>query len=251
MRRGVPDAGGIRSGQIREARQIIAAARAEGREGLLETEALSILGLYGIPAARHRLARGEEEALDAAQVVGFPAVLKVVSPHIVHKSDVGGVRTGLTSERALRAAHREMREEVERRAPGAAVRGLLVAEQLSGVEVIVGGRRDGNFGPVVMFGIGGVYVEILEDVVFRLVPLRLRDAREMMEEVRGSRLLDGYRGAPAADRNALAALLVRVGELLAELPEIDELDLNPVFAGPEGGRAADARICLGRPPAAP
>jgi len=224
---------------------ILQQARQEGRKVLTEVESKQVLAEAGIPCTVARLATTAEEAAAAAREVGLPAVVKVVSPDIVHKSDVGGVRLDLQSAEEVARAFEEVMAAARRHAPEARVLGVSVQRQAPpGVEVIVGLSKDPQFGPVVMFGLGGVWVELLRDVSFRIVPLEPRDARQMMREIKAFPLLTGFRGQPPADLEALERILLRVSELAEAHPEIAELDLNPIFARPDGAEAVDARIVL-------
>jgi acyl-CoA synthetase (NDP forming) len=173
--------------------------------------------------------------------------LKLVSPDVLHKTDVGGVILGVQDEQAARAGHETLIARASAIPTTAGVRGVLVQKMITGgQEVIVGIKRDPTFGPLVMFGLGGVYVEALADVSFRLAPLTTADAWDMIEEVRSAKLLEGLRGAAPADRTALVDLIVRVGRLAADHPEIAEVDLNPVLVLPEGRglMPVDARVIL-------
>jgi acyl-CoA synthetase (NDP forming) len=224
---------------------LIAGARAAGRTLLNEVEAKRLLAEAGIPVAEAHLARTREEAERLAEAIGYPVVLKIVSDDIPHKSDVGGVQLNLRDREAVGAAYDRILQNVRTRRPDARIAGVSVQRQAPpGIEVIVGLTTDPQFGPVVMFGLGGVLVEVLQDVAFRVVPLTARDAREMIREVKGFALLQGYRGAPPADLTALESLLLKVSELAQRHPEIAELDLNPVFAYPNGAVAVDARVVL-------
>lgn len=224
---------------------LIAGARAAGRTLLNEVEAKRLLAEAGIPVTEAHLARTREEAERLAEAIGYPVVLKIVSDDIPHKSDVGGVQLNLRDREAVGAAYDRILQNVRTRRPDARIEGVSVQRQAPpGVEVIVGLTTDPQFGPVVMFGLGGVLVEVLQDVAFRVVPLTARDAREMIREVKGFALLQGYRGAPPADLAALESLLLKVSELAQRHPEIAELDLNPVFAYPNGAVAVDARVVL-------
>jgi acyl-CoA synthetase (NDP forming) len=172
-------------------------------------------------------------------------VVKVVSPDIVHKTDVGGVRLGLKTPEEVSRAFHEVTAAARQHMPQARILGVSVQRQAApGVEVIVGMSKDPQFGPVIMFGLGGILVELFRDVSFRIVPLEPRDARQMIREIKGLPLLMGYRGQPPADLDALERLILRVSELVEAYPEIAELDLNPVFARPDGAEAVDARIVL-------
>ena len=226
----------------------IALARTEGRVLLNEVEAKALLGEAGIPVTPTRLARSAAEAVAIAEELGFPAVLKIVSPDIAHKSDVGGVALGLANPAAVRRARREMLVRVREAAPSARIEGVSVQRMAApGIEVIVGATTDPQFGPVLMFGLGGVFVEVLKDVAFRIVPLEPRDAAQMVREIRGLPVLQGARGAPPADLGALERLILQVSRFMAGHPDVAELDLNPVFAYAEGAVAVDARIVLAQP----
>jgi len=224
---------------------VIATARKQRRTLLSEVEAKDLLAEAGIPVARAILAKGQKKAVEAADAVGYPVVMKIVSPDIAHKSDVGGVVVGLKDAKAVRKAYREMLERVAAAAPAAKITGVAVQHMApQGIEVIVGATTDPQFGPVMMFGLGGVFVEVLKDVAFRIVPLEPRDAGQMVREIRGLPVLQGARGAKPADLPALESLIVKVSQFVASHPEVAELDLNPVFAYPDGALAVDARIVL-------
>lgn len=222
--------------------RIIAAAAAERREKLTEAEALEVLGAYGIPTVPWRCVGSEDEAAAAARDIGLPVVLKVVSRTIVHKSDVGGVVVGLESERAVREGYRRMLQRVKERA-GVVPEAVLVQQMIpGGRETIVGCARDPRAGPLIMFGLGGVAVEVLKDVVFRVHPLTDVDAREMVRAIRGFPLLEGMRGEPAADVVGLEEVLQRVSQLAGEHEAILEMDVNPLVALPDRVLALDARF---------
>jgi len=177
--------------------------------------------------------------------MGFPIVLKIISPDVVHKSDSGGVRLGLANGAQVGRAYSEIMSSVRQRYPQAAIQGVSVQPMAStGTEVIVGMSKDPQFGPVLMFGLGGVLVEVLKDVSFRIVPVTKRDASEMIREIKGYPLLQGYRGQEAVDVASLEGLIVRVSEFIEQNPQIKELDLNPVFAYRDKAVAVDARIVL-------
>lgn len=218
-------------------------ARAGGRL-LPEPEAYALLVGYGIEVPPWRYVRAREDAAAAAREVGFPAAVKVVSPDVVHKSDVGGVRLGIRSEEEAVRACAEVETSVRQRC-GASVSGWLVTRQITGaVELVAGMVRDQVFGPVLMFGSGGVLVELLRDVSFRALPLTERDAREMIAETRAQILLRGVRGRPPADEGAVVRVLMGLSRLVAEHPGVEEVDLNPVLAGPGGAFAVDARVIV-------
>ncbi len=226
---------------------VVERALREGRDALREWEAYELCAAYGIPHPRWELCNSEEEAAAASLRLGNPVVLKVSSPDVLHKSDVGGVLVGLRGEQEVREGFRRLREEVARRAPHARWEGVLVQPLVGGsAEVVVGGLRDPQFGPVVMVGSGGVLVEVLRDVAFRLAPLDRAEALRQIQETSCYRLLQGARGRPPADLEAVADVLVRVGQLLLAEARVRELDLNPVVAGPDGCWAVDARVLLDR-----
>jgi len=224
---------------------VIARARMEGRYVLMEPEAKRLCIEYGIPVPRFELARSVEEAVEHAERIGYPVVLKVVSPQVVHKTDVGGVFLNVSNREEVREAYRKVVENTLNRIPSAEIVGVLVEEQVKeGVEVIVGAFRDRQFGPTVMFGLGGVFVEVLDDVSFRVAPVSEADAEEMIREIRGYRILRGYRGRPPADLEAVKEIILKVSRMVTELREIGEVDLNPIHVYEEGAVAVDVKIIL-------
>lgn len=230
--------------------QIVERALQQGRTLLTETESKQILQDLGIATTLGQLVTSEEESVRAATSIGFPVVLKISSPDIVHKSDIGGVQLHLQHPEAIREAYRTIMQSVARQAPQARVEGITVQPMARpGVEVIIGMSKDATFGPVLMFGLGGVLVEILKDVAFRIVPLQPRDAAEMIRDIKGLPLLQGYRGAPAADLAALEHILLTLSDFVAAAPQIKEIDLNPIYAYEHGALAVDARILLEEPAA--
>jgi acetate---CoA ligase (ADP-forming) len=217
--------------------------RGPGWLSVAETRKLLLAGR--LPLASGAVARTAEEAVTVANEVGYPVAVKLASDRLVHKTELGGVRLHLTHEAAVRQAYQEIRERLARDNQLDAMEGVLVQPMISGgVEVMVGVTQDPQFGPLIAFGLGGIHVEILRDVCFRITPLTDQDAREMVQSIRGYRLLQGYRGHTAADVEALQELLLRISQLVEEVPEIRELDLNPVFALPpgQGSCIVDARI---------
>ncbi len=222
--------------------RIIAAAAAENRDKLTEPEALEVLGAYGIPTVPWRCVASEDEAAAAARDIGLPVVLKIVSRTVVHKSDIGGVVVGLGSEREVREGYRRMLQRVRERA-GVVPEAVLVQQMIpGGRETIVGSARDERAGPLIMFGLGGVAVEVLKDVVFRVHPLTDVDARDMVRAIRGFPLLEGVRGEPAVDLVALEEVLQRVSQLVGEHEAVLEMDVNPLVALPDRVLALDARF---------
>lgn len=228
-------------------REILAGAAREGRSFLPEPEAHAVLGAYGLPVSRSRFVRDGAEAAAAAREIGFPVVLKIVSPDIVHKVDVGGVRLDLNSEEEVRGAYAELTAQVAAAQPEARIWGVFVQEMVGrGKETILGMKRDPHFGPLLMFGLGGIYVEVFRDVIFRLAPIRELDARTMIRGIRGAKLLKGFRGEPASDMDAIADALLRLSQLVTDFAEIEEMDINPLIVLPEGNgaRVVDARILI-------
>jgi acetyl coenzyme A synthetase (ADP forming)-like protein len=229
-------------------RRILDEARASRRAFVLEEHASQIARAYGIPTPRGRVARTRAEALSVAHEIGYPVALKIASPDILHKTDIGGIALALADEAALTRAWDEVLDHAQSRMPGAAVWGALVQEMVApGFEVIVGVDRDPTFGPLVMFGLGGVYVEVLRDIAFRLAPLDHTAAIRMIEQTRAYGLLRGARGAAPADIDAIADVLVRVSALATDFPEIIELDINPLMVARrgQGAVATDIRIGIG------
>ena len=228
------------------AEPIVRRAIAGGASRLSEIEALDLVRAYGIRTVESVLAADAEAAERSAEAIGYPVVLKIVSPQLSHKSDVGGVRVGLADARAVHAAHDEMLAAVASRAPDARIAGVLVQRMASGDqrELIVGFSRVEGFGPLLMVGLGGVYVEALRDVQLRLAPVDRYDALEMLRSLRSAQLLGAFRGAPAVDLEAVADAVVRIGCLADAFPEIVELDVNPLRVGANGALALDARVVL-------
>ena len=221
-----------------------------GTDPLLELECKQILSEYGIPVTREALAGSADEAVRLASELGYPVALKVQSPQILHKTEAGGIELELESEDEVRRAHDEILERARRFAPDAEIRGVLVQEMVTdGVEIIIGTTKDPVFGPVVMFGLGGIFVEALKDVSFRVAPLTRADAEEMIDEIRGHRVLEGLRGKPPLDREALIAAILSVSQLVTRHRDrIEELDINPLLLFPKGARAVDALITRSEEP---
>ena len=217
----------------------------QGNGTLMIHQALEVCRGYGIPVAEWATASSPEETVEAAERVGYPLALKVLSPHISHKSDVDGIALGIEDGESLKRAYGEMLSRVQEKAPNVPLEGFLLQRMVSGGrEVILGGKRDPSFGPVVMFGLGGVYVEVFDDVAFRVAPLTREDAKEMIAEVKGSRLLRGIRGEKPSDVEAVVDGLLRLSQLLQDFPAIVEVDINPLIVLEKGALAVDARIVL-------
>lgn len=229
-----------------EALPIIAGARAQKRNSLLETEALRLLAAHGVAVPRSALLTAPDgaEALPP-ELLDVPVALKIVSKDILHKSDVGGVRLGVSGAAAIRNEAAALLSDIRTRCPGAEITGVLVTPMAGkGVEVIIGVTNDPQFGRVVMFGLGGVFVEVLNDVVLRALPLDQAEAGRMLDGIRGRALLEGIRGAPPVDRDKLISLLLAVSRIAVAHPEISEIDLNPVIVNANGYNVVDARMLL-------
>jgi len=213
-------------------------------KAMTPAESMDMLSAAGFPVTPFRRAGSEEEAVAAARAIGYPVAVKMNSPDVTHKSDAGGVILGVADDAGVRTAFRAIRdaERMARARPGGA---LVCAMAAPGHEVIVGVTRDSQFGHAILFGLGGVYVEAMGDVSFRVAPLSEKDASEMIDEIRGRKILSGLRGRPAADLPALRALLLRVSAFLAANPEVEEMDLNPVIVHARGLLVADARVVRG------
>jgi acyl-CoA synthetase (NDP forming) len=226
--------------------QIIEKARSEGRVVLTEIESKQLLASLGIRTTEMRLAASREDAVAVSREIGYPCVLKVSSPEITHKSDAGGVKVGLTDEAQVTEAYDAIMSSCRTKVPDATIEGVTVQTMAPpGLEVIVGMATDPQFGPVLMFGLGGVWVEVLKDVSFKLAPLTKDDARSAVTEIRAAKLLEGFRGSAPVDKAALEDILLRVSDFVVKTPEVREMDLNPIFAYPDGAMAVDARVILG------
>ncbi len=225
--------------------KIINQAKKEGRKALLEPEAKMICMEYGILVTKFKVALNEKEAAKHADEIGYPVVLKIVSPDIIHKSDAGGVIVNLKNPAEVTNAYKKIIENVKKYNAKAKIVGVLVQEMApQSTEVIVGAIKDPQFGQAIMFGLGGIFVEIFKDVNFRIAPLTLDDAKEMITELKAYPLLKGFRNTPPADIDALISILCNTSRLVMDNQEIKELDLNPIMAYQKGAKTVDARIIL-------
>jgi acetyl-CoA synthetase (ADP-forming) len=230
---------------LKETSRIINQARKEGRKALLEPEAKLICMEYGIPVTKFKVAVNENEAVKYADEIGYPVVLKIVSPEIIHKSDAGGVMINLQNPSDVSDAYRKILENVKKYNANAKIVGVLVQEMTpQSTETIVGAIKDPQFGQTIMFGLGGIFVELLKDVNFRIAPITADDAKEMITQLKAYPLLKGFRSSPPADIDALVGVLLSTSRLVMDNPEIKELDLNPVLAYQKGAKTVDARIIL-------
>lgn len=218
----------------------------ENRSKILpEPEAISLLDTYGIKYPEHNVATSPSEAVMIAERIGYPVVMKVVSPQIIHKSDAGGVCVNISDSLGAVLAYNKITDSVAKYDSTAKIDGIIVCKQAqAGLELVVGATRDPVFGPTVMFGLGGIFVEVLQDVSFRVCPLTRKDSIEMIKETKGYQILRGTRGKAASDIMALVDLLHRVSHLMMDRPDIEELDLNPVRVYEKGLDVLDARIIV-------
>jgi len=229
---------------------IIEKALSEGRSKLLEHEALALIESYGIPVAKYGIVYDENDIERVVKSIGFPVVAKVVSPDISHKSDVGGVILGIKDIEGAVKSYKQIMNNVRKNAPNARIVGVLYQKMANPgyIEVIVGATRDQTFGPVVMFGIGGIFVELLKDVSFRLAPLDPEDAEDMIKEIKGYRLLEGYRGMPPRDVEAIKDILIKTSRIIVDIDRIQDIDLNPImlYERGKGALTVDVRVILRR-----
>ena len=225
--------------------KIFEQARNEGRKFLLEHEAKTVCNEYGIPITALKIARTAEEAANFSEEIGYPTVLKIVSPDVIHKFDVGGVVLNINSREDAINAYNKIIENVKKHKADAKIDGVLIQEMVPcSTEVIIGAIKDAQFGQTLMFGFGGTFVEVMKDVAFRIAPITEEEAKEMITEVKAYPILQGYRGQPPADIDTLAKILLNTSRLVMDQPEIKELDLNPVMVYEKGAKTVDARIIL-------
>jgi acetate---CoA ligase (ADP-forming) subunit beta len=225
--------------------RIITTAQKQQRQALLEPEAKQICIAYGIPTPSFRVAHTPSQATFLAEQVAFPVVLKIISYDILHKTEADGVILSLNSKDQVKAAYEQLLSNVREYKKNSRIDGVLVQHMAPrGVEVIVGGLRDSQFGPTVLFGLGGIFVEVLKDASFRVAPITDLDTRQMIREIRSYPILQGVRGQPPADEDAIAGILQATSRMLIENPEIQQIDLNPVMVYGKGATVVDARIVL-------
>lgn len=230
-----------------ETQQLLKNALKQKRKILTVQESKKILLHEGFPVNPTGFAESLQEILVEAEKIGFPIVLKISSEDIIHKSDVGGVITGIHSVNELKEKFKIMQQKIAQKSPNARIEGYLIEKMESGIELFIGSTHDPMFGPILAFGLGGIYIEVLKDVVFRLIPIEQEDATEMISEIKAAKILDGIRGQSPVDKRALINLLMQTSDFIDRHPEIEELDLNPVFATEKGISVVDARIILKNP----
>jgi acetate---CoA ligase (ADP-forming) subunit beta len=224
--------------------QIIEKAKKEKRS-LLETEAKELLREYGIPVPDFKLIKSEDEIVGLAKEINFPIVMKIVSPDIIHKTDAGGVKVGIKDEKEAKAVYQDIIYKVKKYKKEAKISGVIAYSMIpQETEIIIGMMKDPCFGPTIMFGLGGIFVEILKDISFRILPLEERDAKEMISEIKGYQILKGIRGEAPKDVKSIRDVLMKISQLVMKNPEIKEIDLNPIFVFKKGLQVVDARMIL-------
>ncbi len=224
---------------------LIGHMKSKGLDVMTEYESKRILSSLGIPITKEVLVTSPKEAVNVAEDIGFPVVMKVVSPHILHKTEAKCVRINIRSAEEVRKAFHEILESANRYEHGLKIDGILIQEMIQeGIETIIGTTCDETFGPTIMFGLGGIYVEVFKDVSFRIIPLGLLDAEEMIQDIKGYKILRGARGREALNIEAVMDTLMKVSSLVEQMKMIKALDINPLFVSKEGVKAADARIVL-------
>lgn len=234
-------------GDLDKAAKIIAKAKAAGQKDIVEFQAQELMEAYGLPMPKSALVTNADEAFKAAEEIGYPVVLKIASPDISHKSDVQGVKANLQDGEAVRAAFLDVTARAQKMRPDAKIAGCLIQEMAPKdcKEVIIGFKRDEQFGPLLMFGLGGIYVEILKDISFRIAPLSKEDAQNIIKEIKTYPLLQGVRGEPPVDFDGLEKIILAMSQFSLDFPEIHEAEFNPVMVNSKGALVADVRLTLG------
>ncbi len=230
----------------KEIKEIIAVARKEKRTFLLEPESKQLMKEIGITTTDFRVAKNNKEAIVAAKDIGFPIVMKILSPQIIHKTDAGGVKLNINSEKETEKAFAEILANAKKYDSKADIRGVLIEKMVKpSTEIIVGVTRDPTFGPAIMFGLGGIFVELLKDVSFRIAPIKREDALEMIQEIKALPMLQGFRGGPNVKLDLIVDVLMKISKLTIDyMDDILEIDLNPIFAYEDKILTVDARIIL-------
>ena len=215
------------------------------KRNLTEAEAYNLLSKYGIPVPTYSVASSEEEAVKIAKRLGFPLVMKIVSPDIMHKTDIGGIKMNIINSPQIKKAYKNIICNVRKNKPEVRINGVLLYKQApEGIEVVVGMTRDPQFGPTVMFGLGGIFIEILKDVAFRVCPIDRTDIEEMLTEIEGIKMLQGYRGQPRRDVNAIIDIIMKISRLALDYPVVKGIDLNPIIVYEKGALVVDAKVFL-------
>jgi len=224
--------------------RIIQKAKKEKRS-LLETEAKELLKEYGISVPDFRLIKSEEEISGLAKEINFPITMKIVSPDIIHKTDAGGVKVNIKDEKEAKLAYQEIISKAKKYNKEAQIFGVITYSMIpKATEIIIGMMKDPHFGPVIMFGLGGIFVEVLKDISFRILPIEERDAEEMISEIKGYEILKGIRGETPKDVKSIRDVLMKISQIVMENPEIKEIDLNPIFVFEKALQVVDARMIL-------
>lgn len=217
----------------------------EEKRNLTEDESYALLSTKGVSVPEYMVASSLKETLEKANLLGFPLVMKIVSPDIIHKTDLGGVKLDINNEQQVRECYQDMMACVKENKPKAKIIGVLLYKQLpKGLEIIIGMTRDPQFGPTVMFGLGGIFTEILKDVSFRICPVTRIDVEEMINEIKGIKMLQGYRGKSKCDIASIVEIIIKVSELALHYSMIKEIDLNPIMVYEEGAVVVDAKILM-------
>jgi acetyl-CoA synthetase (ADP-forming) len=227
-------------------KEIIATARKENRTFLLEPESKQLMKEIGITTTDFQVAKNSKEAIKAASEIGFPIVMKILSPQIIHKTDAGGVKLNINSDKEVEKAFKEILANAKKYDSKAEIRGVLIEKMVKpSTEIIIGVTRDPTFGPAIMFGLGGIFVELLKDVSFRIAPIKREDAHEMIHEIKALPMLQGFRGGPNVKLELIVDVLMKISQLTIDfIDDILEIDLNPIFAYENKILAVDARIIL-------
>ncbi|MCK5157585.1 MAG: acetate--CoA ligase family protein [Candidatus Heimdallarchaeota archaeon] len=230
----------------KKVKEIIATARKENRTFLLEPESKQLMKEIGIITTDFQVAKNSKEAIKVANEIGFPIVMKILSPQIIHKTDAGGVKLNINSEKDTEKAFKEILASAKKYDSKAEIRGVLIEKMVKpSTEIIIGVTRDPTFGPAIMFGLGGIFVELLKDVSFRIAPIKAEDAREMIHEIKALPMLQGFRGGPNVKLELIVDVLMKISQLTIDyIDDILEIDLNPIFAYEDKILTVDARIIL-------
>lgn len=227
-----------------EIKKLLEEIKDQGREVLTYEESRKIIDLAGLPLNKMALATNAEESIEKAREVGYPIALKIISEDVIHKSDAGGVKVGIKSDEELKKSYEDMMISIKKHYPTAKIDGVSIEEMVKGTEVLIGSMTDRQFGKMIALGIGGIFTEIYKDVTFRLIPITKEDVKEMMNEIKGKKIFEGFRGLPQVKKEELTNLMLKISKLIEENPIIKELDLNPVVATEKGLITIDARIIL-------
>ena len=227
-----------------EIEEILENSKLSNKSILTYEESRRIMELAGIPLNKMEIAKNINESVAKAKSIGYPVVLKVVSEDVLHKSDSGGVKIGIKSEEDLKNAYNDMISKVKEHYPNARIDGFSIEEMVEGVELLIGTNTDSQFGKMIALGIGGIFVEVYKDVSFRLIPVEKEDVEDMISDIQGKKIFDGYRGKPSVNKEELISIVLQISKLVEQYPMIKEMDLNPIVATEKGLRAIDARIIL-------